>query len=61
VADNDVRVRDALLIGLTVAAGGVDAISYLGLGQVFTAIMKVLEPLKRANRGLLHRVYGDEP
>jgi uncharacterized membrane protein YoaK (UPF0700 family) len=34
-----VSVRDALLIGLTVAAGGVDAISYLGLGQIFTANM----------------------
>jgi uncharacterized membrane protein YoaK (UPF0700 family) len=31
--------RDALLIGLTFAAGVVDAISYLGLGQIFTANM----------------------
>jgi uncharacterized membrane protein YoaK (UPF0700 family) len=32
-------VRDALLIGLTFAAGVVDAVSYLGLGQIFTANM----------------------
>jgi uncharacterized membrane protein YoaK (UPF0700 family) len=31
--------RDALLIGLTFAAGAVDAVSYLGLGQIFTANM----------------------
>lgn len=34
-----VRTRDALLIGLTLAAGVVDAVSYLGLGQIFTANM----------------------
>ena len=33
------RLRDALLIGLTFAAGVVDAVSYLGLGQIFTANM----------------------
>jgi uncharacterized membrane protein YoaK (UPF0700 family) len=32
-------VRDALLVALTVAAGAVDAISYLGLGGIFTANM----------------------
>ncbi len=38
-ADLDGRRRDALLIGLTFAAGVVDAVSYLGLGQIFTANM----------------------
>jgi uncharacterized membrane protein YoaK (UPF0700 family) len=33
------RTRDALLIGLTFATGVVDAVSYLGLGQIFTANM----------------------
>ena len=33
------RRRDALLIGLTFASGAVDAVSYLGLGQIFTANM----------------------
>jgi len=32
-------VRDALLVALTVASGAVDAISYLGLGGIFTANM----------------------
>jgi uncharacterized membrane protein YoaK (UPF0700 family) len=32
-------LRDSLLIGLTFAAGLVDAVSYLGLGQIFTANM----------------------
>lgn len=31
--------RDALLVGLTFAAGIVDAVSYLGLGRIFTANM----------------------
>src|SRR3989449_9357130 len=31
--------RDAMLLMLTWAAGSVDAISYLGLGHVFTAMM----------------------
>lgn len=31
--------RDALLLPLTWAAGGTDAISYLALGHVFTAMM----------------------
>jgi uncharacterized membrane protein YoaK (UPF0700 family) len=33
------RVRDALLLTLTAATGSVDAVSYLGLGHVFTANM----------------------
>ncbi len=33
------RRRETLLIGLTFAAGMVDAVSYLGLGQIFTANM----------------------
>jgi uncharacterized membrane protein YoaK (UPF0700 family) len=32
-------VRDLLLVGLTLAAGSVDAISFLGLGKVFSAFM----------------------
>jgi uncharacterized membrane protein YoaK (UPF0700 family) len=32
-------VRDALLLTLTAAAGSVDAVSFLGLGRVFTANM----------------------
>ncbi|HEY6402754.1 MAG TPA: YoaK family protein [Blastocatellia bacterium] len=35
----DVRVRDLLLIILTVSSGATDAISYLALGKVFTAFM----------------------
>src|SRR5712691_993515 len=31
--------RDPMLLALTWAAGSVDAISYLGLGHVFTAMM----------------------
>jgi uncharacterized membrane protein YoaK (UPF0700 family) len=34
-----VAMRDALLLALTAAAGWVDALSYLGLGHVFTANM----------------------
>ena len=37
--DTNARLRDALLIGLTFAAGVVDAVSYLGLGHIFTANM----------------------
>lgn len=33
------RVRNALLVLLTAASGAVDAISFLGLGAVFTAVM----------------------
>lgn len=33
------RVRDTLLILLTVASGAVDAVCFLGIGQVFTAIV----------------------
>src|SRR6201993_484967 len=32
-------VRDALLVALTFASGAVDAISYFGLGQIFSAFM----------------------
>lgn len=32
-------VRDVLLVCLTLASGAVDAISYLGLGRVFTGVM----------------------
>lgn len=32
-------VRDLLLVALTVASGAVDAISYLGLGKIFSAFM----------------------
>jgi uncharacterized membrane protein YoaK (UPF0700 family) len=35
----DIRVRDLLLMALTVSSGAIDAISYLGLGKVFTAFM----------------------
>jgi len=35
----DVGVRDLLLMTLTVSSGAIDAISYLGLGRVFTAFM----------------------
>ena len=33
------RVRDALLVALTVSTGAVDALSWLGLGKVFSAFM----------------------
>ena len=36
---NDLNVRDLLLIALTVSSGAIDAISYLGLGKVFSAFM----------------------
>ena len=35
----DIRVRDLLLMALTVSSGAIDAISYFGLGKVFTAFM----------------------
>lgn len=35
----DHRLRDLLLVALTVAAGAVDAISYFGLGKTFSAFM----------------------
>jgi uncharacterized membrane protein YoaK (UPF0700 family) len=38
-SDSDDRTREFLLIGLTFAAGVVDAVSYLGLGNIFTANM----------------------
>src|SRR5262249_10539668 len=34
-----ILARDAMLLILTWAAGAVDAVSYLGLGHVFTAMM----------------------
>jgi hypothetical protein len=34
-----IGVRDLLLMTLTVSSGAIDAISYLGLGRVFTAFM----------------------
>jgi len=33
------RFRDVLLVALTVASGAVDAISYFGLGKIFSAFM----------------------
>jgi uncharacterized membrane protein YoaK (UPF0700 family) len=39
VPDAAAQRRDALLIGLTFASGVVDTVSYLGLGQIFTANM----------------------
>src|SRR4051812_40513733 len=33
------RLRDLLLVALTVASGAVDAISYFGLGKTFSAFM----------------------
>jgi uncharacterized membrane protein YoaK (UPF0700 family) len=33
------RIRDVLLVALTVSAGAVDAISWFGLGKVFSAFM----------------------
>ena len=36
---SDTHVRDVLLVALTVSTGAVDAISWLGLGKVFSAFM----------------------
>jgi uncharacterized membrane protein YoaK (UPF0700 family) len=36
---DDRSLRDVLLVALTVATGGVDAVSWLGLGKVFSAFM----------------------
>jgi uncharacterized membrane protein YoaK (UPF0700 family) len=36
---NGQKLRDSLLIALTVASGAVDAISYFGLGKIFSAFM----------------------
>jgi uncharacterized membrane protein YoaK (UPF0700 family) len=36
---DDTRVRDGLLVALTVSTGAADAISWLGLGKVFSAFM----------------------
>lgn len=38
-ADRQRRIRDVLLAALTFAAGVVDAVSFLGMGQIFTANM----------------------
>jgi uncharacterized membrane protein YoaK (UPF0700 family) len=49
--------RDSRLLALTWAAGSVDAISYLGLGHVFTAMMTgntVLLGLALAQGGWRH-------
>jgi uncharacterized membrane protein YoaK (UPF0700 family) len=35
----DIRIRDVLLVALTVSTGSVDALSWLGLGNVFSAFM----------------------
>jgi len=37
--DDGAHVRDVLLVGLTVSTGAVDALSWLGLGKVFSAFM----------------------
>jgi uncharacterized membrane protein YoaK (UPF0700 family) len=39
VPASEERLRDALLLALTFSAGAVDAVSYLGLGRIFTANM----------------------
>jgi uncharacterized membrane protein YoaK (UPF0700 family) len=36
---NGQKLRDLLLVALTVASGAVDAISYFGLGKIFSAFM----------------------
>jgi uncharacterized membrane protein YoaK (UPF0700 family) len=36
---NDFNIRDSLLIALTFSSGAVDAISYFGLGKIFSAFM----------------------
>lgn len=38
-AGSSTSLRDALLVALTVASGAADAISYLGLGKIFSAFM----------------------
>jgi uncharacterized membrane protein YoaK (UPF0700 family) len=37
--NGETRVRDALLVALTASTGAVDALSWLGLGKVFSAFM----------------------
>ncbi|MFD9667873.1 YoaK family protein [Rhodococcus sp. NPDC059968] len=37
--ENGLHRRDVLLVALTVASGAVDAISYFGLGKIFSAFM----------------------
>jgi len=59
--DRGHRTRDALLIGLTFAAGDVDAVSYLGLGHIFTANMTgnvVFLALAVGEGSLLTAVYS---
>jgi uncharacterized membrane protein YoaK (UPF0700 family) len=60
-SDRAVGTRDALLIGLTFAAGVVDAVSYLGLGHIFTANMTgnvVFLALAVGERSLLTALYS---
>jgi uncharacterized membrane protein YoaK (UPF0700 family) len=60
-ADRAEGPRDVLLIGLTVAAGVVDAVSYLGLGRIFTANMTgnvVFLALAVGERNLLTALYS---
>lgn len=57
----DTRTRDGLLIGLTFAAGVVDAVSYLGLGKIFTANMTgniVFLALAVGDRSLVTALYS---
>jgi uncharacterized membrane protein YoaK (UPF0700 family) len=59
VLESDGRIRDAMLLGLTFAAGVVDAVSFLGLGTIFTANMTgntVLLALAVGQRNLLPAV-----
>jgi uncharacterized membrane protein YoaK (UPF0700 family) len=39
VSVDDRRIRDVLLVALTVSTGAIDAVSWLGLGKVFSAFM----------------------
>jgi uncharacterized membrane protein YoaK (UPF0700 family) len=57
----DERFRDALLIAFTFATGIVDAVSYLGLGSIFTANMTgntVFLALAIGQRNLLSGVHS---
>jgi uncharacterized membrane protein YoaK (UPF0700 family) len=59
--DPATRTRDLLLIGLTVASGVVDAVSYLGLGRIFTANMTgniVFLALAVGDRSLVTALYS---
>nr|EJI94387.1 hypothetical protein JVH1_8351 [Rhodococcus sp. JVH1] len=39
ITENGIHCRDVLLVALTVESGAVDAISYFGLGKIFSAFM----------------------